>query len=556
MRIEKSPLAIAAIVAALVIAGGWLRLSGTDWDGFAFLNPDERHLVFMLTDMLEVTDRGDGGLLSGILDGAGAAVNPRTIGFFNVYGDLPLLAMLGLLSGSEARGFQELIEAGRTVTALIDTATILAVFFLAHALCRRIWPALGAAAVYALAPTALQLANFYASDTWLVAGYAWCLLGLVALPGGSVRHALAAGVGFGLALACKITGAWLIFPALLAVGLSARESGWRLASTQLLAGLVATLVTLRLASPFLFDGLLPAASAVEDFRELFAMKVMEIPPTWQWEAGYPAAAFLRDFTLFGLGPAGVALLLAGVPWMRGRALILLVAFVGVLLTVLFDFVSALRYAAPALPAGAALAALALSRMPRAVSLLLLVVAGWWGAGAVLLHDGNHPRLDASRWIWAQDGVTVIANESAWDEGLPVAVSLEAGGPQRWPQERFTLLDLDITGAEDADKAARIASMLAEADLVAVSSGRQSEQMPRLPERFPLTTAYYRWLETDACIERVWHADRGYPLPGLRLDDAFAQEPWRVYDHPIVSLYAPLDCYDAAALEARLLEALR
>ena len=77
-------------------------------------------------------------------------------------------------------------------------------------------------------------------------------------------------------------------------------------------------------------------------------------------------------------------------------------------------------------------------------------------------------------------------------------------------------------------------------------------MPRLPERFPTVTHYYAGLiSARLCFERVLYLDRGYPLPRFRLDDQFAQEPWRVYDHPIVQFWKKLPCFDRARTERLL-----
>jgi hypothetical protein len=106
------------------------------------------------------------------------------------------------------------------------------------------------------------------------------------------------------------------------------------------------------------------------------------------------------------------------------------------------------------------------------------------------------------------------------------------------------------------KADRIAGILAGADYVVISSGRQREVMPRLAQRFPLTTAYYELLESgELCYASVWRKDRGYAVPGLRIDDSFAQEPWRVYDHPIVEIFRRQPCFDREAARARLAAAL-
>jgi hypothetical protein len=154
--------------------------------------------------------------------------------------------------------------------------------------------------------------------------------------------------------------------------------------------------------------------------------------------------------------------------------------------------------------------------------------------------------------------TMLANETAWDEGLPVPVILPGGRDRTWPghNDHFRLETLAITDHDEAAKAERMARLLGEADYLVISSGRQREVMPRHPRRFPMTTAYYRMLDAgELCYASVWRADRGYPAPFARIDDTWAQEPWRVYDHPIVEIFRRLPCFDREIAEKALLETL-
>jgi len=112
--------------------------------------------------------------------------------------------------------------------------------------------------------------------------------------------------------------------------------------------------------------------------------------------------------------------------------------------------------------------------------------------------------------------------------------------------------LRLTDAEDAGTARRLAEALDQSDYVTISSGRQSEVMPRLPERFPVVTRYYAALaDGRLCFTRVFVAEGGYPLPFWPFDDRFAQEPWRVYDHPVVQIWRKEPCFDRVVAEGIL-----
>jgi hypothetical protein len=568
------PLKVLLVVAVVIALATYVRLTGTWWDGTAGLHPDERHMLFVSLDMM----RGlDDPLFSGLSwsdwwFSQGSPANPRGQDGGYVYGELPYLAvtLLGWLTG--LTGWDDVMILGRQVSAILDASVVLAVFVLACSLTTA-RGAVAAAVIYAAAPTALQLSNFYTVDIWLTAASAWTLCATLAMARSDrlsklLTYALVCGVLTGLAVACKIVGLVLglpIFAALIVVG---RRLGWRAAMGAMTLGAFCVLVTFRLANPYAFGGpgvlgLTLSPAWLADMTSLFGMsKMLDFPPNWQWIAGYGPLRFLRDFMLFGTGPVLWIILGLGVAHaafrLRAPHLILISFVVVFLIQGVTAAVPALRYSAPALPVLAALAAPALARFAWPMTLLVVSLALWWGAGAVRLHDGQHPRLLASVWLWDAPRGSVIVNETGWDEGLPTQVFLPGVKDKRWPgfEDHFTYLTLDIVAEDNIEKVERMVSMIDRGDYIAISSGRQRDVMPRLPERFPMTAEYYRLIASpESCLEVVWSADRGYPLPFLAFDDRWAQEPWRVYDHPIVTIYRKTACFDPATFAARLKAAL-
>jgi len=570
---RAAPALIPALVLLVLVAAFGVRVWGIGWDGYAALHPDERHLFFISRAALDaLVDPANAQL--GVADwwfSPMSPLNPHLGDRSYVYGEAPLLTgilaawMLGITD------WFAFIPLARTLATLIDTGTVLCVFLAARQLASPM-AALSAAVLYAAMPSALQLANFHTVDTWLSFATAAALVPLLALasrPSTGARATLlglCAGAALGLAMASKVTGLVLLIPAAVAVGVAAhRFLGWRRAVWVSLAGLVAAFVVFRLANPFAFAGpgvwgLALSADWIDDFQGLADVTASPgFPPNWQWIAGYGPLRLARDLAVFGVGPVAVVLLLGlrrSALWPLGVVPLLVIATYVTLTAI--STVSALRYASPALPALAILLAPVMQRLRPALVIPLLAVALWWGAGAVRLHDGQHPRITASHWLWQQPRGTVLTNETAWDDTLPTIVALEPGAPYRWPthDDWFELQNLDITAPDTVEKAERIAAMLARTDLLILSSDRQWGVMPRLPDRFPMTAAHYAVLFSgQACFELVWAGDRGYPLPGLRLNDLWAQEPWRIYDHPLVHIYRRQPCYSEARYLEMLLRAL-
>ena len=156
---QLSRLATAGLLVVVVLAAGWLRLTGTDWDRGQHLHPDERFLV-LVTDAVEVPPAGR------YLDTGTSELNPANAGYSSVYGTAPLLlaeSVAGWLHDGAVEGDQpasavvhladavgaDLLDAdgdptfdagtridriGRLLAALADLATVLAVFELGRVL--------------------------------------------------------------------------------------------------------------------------------------------------------------------------------------------------------------------------------------------------------------------------------------------------------------------------------------------------------------------------------------------------------------------------------------
>lgn len=573
---DRSPVqTILALVVVLCMATQF-RLWGVSWDQFAGLHPDERHLLFLSQEMFSaLADPANGGL--GLTDwwfSPTSPLNPHLGERSYVYGEAPLLA--GVLAGwwLGVTDWFDFMSIGRVMASLADTATVLAVFLGARLLARA-GSALVAAILYAAMPTALQLANFHTVDVWLSTATTAAMVPLLALatgrmrPVGPVSLAMLAGGMIGLAMAAKLPGLILLGPAVLAIGLAAmRDRHFKRAALLLFWILFCAFLVFRLANPFAFDGsAFPALGLspawLDDLAGLAAVTSSpHFPPNWQWLAGYGVLRLMRDVALFGIGPVCAGLL--GVLVLRhkgswGPVIVPLSTFFLFFLLAMTSSVSALRYAAPGFaPLAIALAPL-FDRIRWPSVLALICVALWWGAGAVRLHDGQHPRVAASHWLWTLPKGTTLTNETSWDESLPVIIALKAQEPRRWPSHDnwFVFQTLEITDADSPEKADRIAAQLARTDFLILSSDRHQAVMPRLPDRFPMTAAHYgALLSGNACFSPVLVINRGYPLPGLRLDDAWAQEPWRVYDHPIVRIFRREPCFDEAAYAALLKAALK
>lgn len=540
------------LAALLVLAfGAWLRLDALDWDGLAGLQPDERFLIFRVTDSLNALRGSDMPLWQLWFDSAGSPLNPRNHDAFYVYGDLPHLLMVTAAWASGAEGWEQPLLLARSLSAAADTLTILAAFLLGARWGGNAWCGTAAAFFYACLPLAVQGAHFFTVDPFLTLFAAVTLAGLS--HGGRGGWA-AGGIGFGLALACKISALALAPLFLLAAFLHGRR-----ALPHLALAILAGAATLRLASPFLFDGpVMPDPRFTAALGQLAAMAAdwPGAPPQWSWVDRTPVLPPLRDLALLGIAPGAVIALLMGLRRIRATAWLGVATALVVLGPMFAHAAPAIRYALPAGPAIAGLAGLAVLARPRWLLAVALVASGLMSDGVRRMLALPHTRIEASLWIWAHlPPGALIVNETAWDEGLPVPVALPGDTARRWPftDAGFRGATLELTDPPGSEKAARIAALLATADLLVESSARMSATIPRIPAHRPIAAAFYRLRDSgNLCYEEVARFTRGIPILGLfEINDSWAQEPWTVYDHPTVRLFRRLPCFDEAAIEAAL-----
>jgi YYY domain-containing protein len=158
-----------------------------------------------------------------------------------------------------------------------------------------------------------------------------------------------------------------------------------------------------------------------------------------------------------------------------------------------------------------------------------------------------------------EGATSI-NESDWDDGLPLRLGVE--GYDAYGGLFKEGLNLQLYWDENAEKLQRFVDTLSRGDALFISSNRQWATTTRVPERYPLTIAYYRaLLGCPADKDVIWCYNVARPgmfegqlgfelaavfesfptldIPGVlhwEINDQFAEEAFTVYDHPKVLIF--------------------
>lgn len=437
---------------------------------------------------------------------------------------------------------------------------------------------------------------------------------------GSRAWWLAAGIGVsvGLATACKVNGA--IFAAVPVVAFALRillwdirraraswngerpparpGSSWLSDLSMLCMAGALSLIVFRIAQPYAFAGPHPWDFALnrqwwDDIQRErdFQQGNVDYPPFIQFAGTTPFLTALRNITLWGLGPALAAAAFAGlaaaaVRAARTRDLALVLPAAFAILVLAFwgpRFVAFMRYFLPMYPVLCLFAAWALVFLvesarigwsfpirrralrlgPRpartaAFGVFGLVVAAtaWWAFAFQRIYVEEHPRIAATRWVYANVLPGKSITTEIWDDPVP----WDFPGRER----QYRLVELDMYRTDSPEKIRELVfgtpdnpnrPGLAGADYIAVTSNRVRGSVAKLEREYPATIRYYRLLETgELGFERVATFRVRPSFLGIAVDDSGAEESFTVYDHPEVRIYRKTAAFDPERAYALLLEA--
>ena len=536
-----------------------------------------------------------GNLLSIYFDTARSALNPHNVGYgFFVYGTFPLFAVRLIADLAKSVDYGRVHILGRELSALADLGTVVLTWLIGRRLYGARVGLLGAAFV-SLCVMHIQQAHFFVFDSFLVALVAAAFYFAVDVAEtGRLRSYALAGLFMGLAAATKLS--MLTFAPIIALagaiyvwrrgGLTERGvDRWsllalwndglvsRLVAGGLLAALVAG-VTFRVFQPYAFAGpgffnLQLNPLWLDNIRQQNAYQTGagDAPPNVQWAGTTPYLFPLWHMVAWGMGaPLGLTawagLAAAAVAWfLRGRWQHLLLVAWCALCFLYFGAVlnKTMRYLLPMYPFILLLGAWGLvalyewARRQRlsilngtsrlspvvadqaphaalALAAFVVVATLAWSFAFTRIYTRPTTRVAATMWIYQNvPKGSVMANEH-WDDPLPVPVPGFDPGPYAGPQ-------LPLYDPDEPRKVDTLVQMLARSDYINVTSNRLYGSIPRIPERYPMATEYFRRLFAGDLGFKLVHTEASYPTLGpWAINDDHAEEAFTVYDHPKVLIF--------------------
>jgi len=336
----------------ILLAGGYFRLIGRNWDEHQHQHPDERFLTMVETSLQPVRSLGE------YFDTAQSTLNPHNRGYgFFVYGTLPIFIVRYVGEMVSQVGYDEFTQLGRSLSALFDLGALVVLFFIA----RRLFDdrvALLATALAAGTVLLIQHSHFFVVDTFanffVVAAFYFIVR--VGQEGRLTNYALA-GLFFGMAVASKIN-VWTMGAVIALAGAvyvlkafrsSDRERSPILALQEAIIGVVlaavVAVVAFRVFQPYAFQGpgffttqLNPAWLSNMSEVQRLVNGDMDYPPGHQWTDRWPYWFPWVNMVAWGMGiPLGLTAwagwLLALFQGVRRRSdgLGLILGYLGILL---------------------------------------------------------------------------------------------------------------------------------------------------------------------------------------------------------------------------------
>ncbi len=389
------------------------------------------------------------------------------------------------------------------------------------------------------------------------------------------------GAAFGLALATKVSALPLLAPIGVALLLRWRRRGLDEALLALIGVAAAGVLVFVITSPYVLIDWKSFAADVTEQNDL-SRGVLDYPYVRQFANTTPFVYEIQQLLLYDMGlPLGL-LGLAGFGWAVSRLwrslnndwTIFVTWLVVYFLVVGSAYTKFSRYMLPvfaplAICAACALFAWAAWGQRHALPALRVLgrrIAGgqWWRAAVIALgvcvllssllftlgmdsiYANTNTRVLASEWIYDHIPAGSTITNEVWDDPLPIMApaartdrfgnGYTAAGhlinPGQYPEVGLNLYDPDTM-----DKAQQLANQLSTANVVVISSQRLLRSIPKLPDRYPMTTRYYQLLFAGKLgFSLAAHFEYHPQVLGFQLNESSADESFSVYDHPPVWIF--------------------
>jgi len=535
----------------ILLIAAFFRFYGLNWDQNQHLHPDERFLTMIAGAMKWPTD---------YLNTQTSTLNPHNIGYgFYVYGTFPVILVKFIADLLKLGDYNNITLVGRFISGLLDLGTGVLVFLITRRLFKSTPSALLGMFAYSINVLPIQLSHFFAVDSFLVF---FLVLSFYLL----IKRSPFLGIFFGLAIASKITA--VLFVPVILVGFVVHffSHSRRSAILSVIVFLISTVLTVRLALPYLFDDISLNPKLIANWQQLklFDRPDVGFPPAVQWIHITPGLFPLENILYWGLGlPMGIiaiaSLIFVFVRFRRHPFILLAMGWIVCLFAYQsFQFAQPLRYFYPIFPFLAVAAGAFLDQTVKVNKILLALTLSLflvWPIAFVSIYSRPQSRVSASNWILQNVPPGSKLACEHWDDCLPLGY--------RFPP--YVGVEFPMYGQDTPQKWQGMEQKLAQVDYIILSSSRVYGSIMTVPERYPQTVKYYQSLfdgslgfvpvaqftsrpnlpipglnlcltPSNSIYGKIARTIQDCPLPGISFVDDYADETFTVYDHPKVIIF--------------------
>lgn len=543
----------------IFILAFFLRVYGLNWDQNQHLQPDERFLTMLTTDIKLPSS------LFQYFDTINSPLNPYNYSQYQffVYGTFPVFLVKYLATFFQVNNYDQITLLGRVLSALFDAGNIVLLYFLSKKILKSFYQFLPSF-FYAILVLPIQLSHFYAVDTFL----SFFMLLTFTLMAYDIFFP--AFFFYGLALSCKISALYFV-PVIILFLIKKYFPLKKLFLTliKLSSYLILVFLTFRFFQPYAFIKLFtPNPFFVGALKTLAAYSNPDVyyPPGVQWINRPLLIDSLKNSFIWGLGLAFsipfVVLFFAHLPKIKLKFnLIFIISFWTLFLFVFqsVQYVHLTRYLLPIYPFISLIFVILLSRFKirRPLIILILIFNIFYTLAFLSIYSRPNSRIQATKWINENIPVNNVLSNEYWDDTLPLGYS-------SYQSETLALFDPDSD-----EKWVKIDNSLNRIDYLIMSSNRLWASIPRVPEKYPLASKFYNNLFAGnlnfvkiktfnsypgfylpflkSCyyfgpnnypgVKNSWFSiEANCSYPGLYLRDDTAEEAFTVYDHPQVLIF--------------------
>ena len=202
----------------------------------------------------------------------------------------------------------------------------------------------------------------------------------------------------------------------------------------------------------------------------------------------------------------------------------------------------------------------------AVMIGVVVMTALYALAYMGIYQVPHTAIRSSEWLNQNATADSVILMEHWEEGIPNLGQYEV--------PRLPVYETDTPHKFDG-----LAAELARADYILFYSNRLYGTITRLPERYPVTSAYYRLLFGGELGYQLANVETAYPNlagvtlvddtygrpglpkpkgqelpPGLNINLGYADESFSAYDHPKGLIFENVERFDADTIRSRILDA--